>query len=145
MEQEGGGAARTPAAQYPPSVPAPAGLPGASRLHLSLTGGGGGGGPRREARCPLMACKSESWKWLGVGMWGKRLKEGLPDQTLSPLHGPSIATLLQRAALVGSGTIPRTNLSCADSGSEPHKVCYLHAVSGELGGELSKTQERRSS
>jgi hypothetical protein len=119
---------------HPPPPPPPPG-----------GGGGGGGGPRREARCPLMACKSESWKWLGVGMWGKRLKEGLPDQTLSPLHGPSIATLLQRAALVGSGTIPRTNLSCADSGSEPHKVCYLHAVSGELGGELSKTQERRSS
>lgn len=78
-------------------------------------------------------------------MWGGRLEEGLSDQILSPLHGPCSATLFPRAAFVCSGTTPRTDFSCADSGSEPHKVCYLRAVSGELGGELSKTQERRSS
>lgn len=49
-----------------------------------------------------------------------------PDQILSPLRGLfSVATLLPRTAFVPSGTIPRTDFSCSDAGSEHPKVCYL--------------------
>lgn len=55
---------------------------------------------------------------VGVGIWGRRLEEVAPDQILSPLRGFSVATLLPRAAFVCSGTVPRTDFSGADSGSE---------------------------
>lgn len=74
-----------------------------------------------------------------MGIWGRRLEEVAPDQILSPLRSLfSVATLLPRTAFVHSGTIPRTDFSCSDAGSEHPKVCYLYAVTGVL----SKTQER---
>lgn len=63
-------------------------------------------------------------------MWGRGLEEVAPDRILthSP-HGLSVASLLPRAAFVRSGTIPRTDFSCADSGSEPP---YLPPPQGVL-------------
>lgn len=69
-----------------------------------------------------------------------------PDQIFSPPRGFSVVTVLPRAAFVCSGTIPRTDFSGADSGSEPPSIPPRCATfMSWLGGVPSKAQERRSS